>query len=219
MEYSLEREVIVLAPGERADVLVAPKIEAGSNLTLINVPFDRGYGSVEFRSADDLIALKPVRRCRPFPRRPSPKLLATFRRCQPTGAGRSTSIWSRQKTTACWRSTSKGGHSGGSTSVKAALGETQLWTIKNNAMWAHPIHLHGFFFQEVDDKGNPVSPRAWKDTIHVAAESTKRFLVKLDRPGSWMYHCHILDHAEAGLMSTVDVGGDTSAPHAGEHKH
>jgi len=62
-----------------------------------------------------------------------------------------------------------------------------------------------------------VSPRAWKDTIHVPVDATKRFLVKLDRRGSWMFHCHILDHAEAGLMSTVDVG-DVGAAHA-EHSH
>ena len=91
-------------------------------------------------------------------------------------------------------------------SVRATVGEKQLWTITNKAIWAHPIHLHGFFFQEVDEKGVPVSPRAWKDTIHVPVDATRRFLVKLDRPGSWMFHCHILDHAEAGLMSTVDVG-------------
>ena len=69
------------------------------------------------------------------------------------------------------------------TSVRATVGETQLWTITNKAIWAHPIHLHGFFFQEVDEKGIPMSPRAWKDTIHVPVDATKRFLVKLDRPG------------------------------------
>jgi FtsP/CotA-like multicopper oxidase with cupredoxin domain len=44
-----------------------------------------------------------------------------------------------------------------------------------------------------------------------------RFLVRFDRPGSWMYHCHILDHAEAGLMSTVDVGEVEESVHM--HKH
>src|SRR5688572_24003675 len=73
MEYSLEREVIVLAPGERADILVAPKIEPGANLTLMNVPFDRGYGSVEFRSADDLITLKGAP-MPPVPAAPFPKV-------------------------------------------------------------------------------------------------------------------------------------------------
>jgi FtsP/CotA-like multicopper oxidase with cupredoxin domain len=59
-----------------------------------------------------------------------------------------------------------------------------------------------------------VRPLYMKETIKVTAESTRRFIVKLDRPGSWMYHCHILDHAEAGLMSTVDVG-DVE----GRHEH
>ena len=95
--------------------------------------------------------------------------------------------------------------------MRAALGETQLWTITNKATWAHPIHLHGYFFQVLDDKDDPVRPLAWKDTINVPPDTTVRLLVRLDRPGSWMYHCHILDHAEAGLMSTVDVGKDIGA--------
>ena len=56
----------------------------------------------------------------------------------------------------------------------------------------------------------------WKDTLNIPMESTARFLVTFDeRPGEWMFHCHILDHAEGGLMGTVKVG---DAP-AGEHAH
>jgi FtsP/CotA-like multicopper oxidase with cupredoxin domain len=49
---------------------------------------------------------------------------------------------------------------------------------------------------------------AWKDTINVPmTNGTVRFLVWFDeRPGAWMFHCHILDHAEGGLMGTVQVG-------------
>lgn len=57
MEYSVERWTIVLGPGERADVLVAPRVGAGG-LELINVPFNRGFGSVEFRSSEDLITFE-----------------------------------------------------------------------------------------------------------------------------------------------------------------
>ena len=103
-----------------------------------------------------------------------------------------------------------------SASLRAKIGETQLWTLTNKAIWAHPIHLHGYFFQVLDEKGEPVHPLAWKDTVSVPAESTVRLLVRFERPGSWMYHCHILDHAEAGLMSTVDVG-EVAGPE--EHRH
>ena len=216
MEYPVERTALVLGPGERADVLVAPRLETGHDLTLINVPFNRGFGSTEFRSSDDLIAFAATT-LPPIAAAEFPKI---GREIAPLNAEGATPVKINLITTKANGVTSfdiKGGPFWRDTSVRAAIGDMQLWTISNEAIWAHPIHLHGFFFQEVDEKGIPVSPRAWKDTIHVPAEATRRFLVKLDRPGSWMYHCHILDHAEAGLMSTVDVGEIVDAP-AG-HKH
>jgi FtsP/CotA-like multicopper oxidase with cupredoxin domain len=214
LEYSVEQQLIVLAPGERADVLVAPRVENGAELTVINIPFDRGYGSVEYRSADDMLVLKAA----PSPAVPPVAFPKITRDIPAMSAAGAKPVSIELVTTTEHGVTAfavRGGPFWRDTSVRADLGETQLWTITNKAIWAHPIHLHGFFFQEVDEKGIPVSPRAWKDTIHVPAEATRRFLVKLDRPGSWMYHCHILDHAEAGLMSTVDVGQGAS----GRHKH
>ena len=97
----------------------------------------------------------------------------------------------------------------------ASLGETQLWTVKNETKWDHPFHPHGPFFMVVNESGEPVRPLAWKDTINIPMESTARFLVTFDeRPGTWMFHCHILDHADGGLMGTVQVG-----PGSAEHTH
>ena len=204
MEYSQRRWTIVLGPGERADVLVAPRLD-GRSVTLITNPFNRGFGSTEFRSAEDLIVFHPAA----MPPIPAAELPRVTRDIQPMSAAGATPInidlvMTKDRGVAGFAI--EGGPFWRKSSVRAEVGDTQFWTITNKAIWAHPIHLHGFFFQEVDEKGIPVSPRAWKDTIHVAVDSTKRFLVKFDRPGSWMYHCHILDHAEAGLMSTVDVG-------------
>jgi FtsP/CotA-like multicopper oxidase with cupredoxin domain len=217
MEYSVRRNSVVLGPGERADLLVAPRLdEPGGALVLMNVPFDRGFGSTEFRTPDDLIAFQPA----DLPPAPAAQLPNVTRDIPPMTAEGAKPVNIDLVTTSEHGITAfaiKGGPFWRDTSVRAALGDKQLWTITNKAIWAHPIHLHGFFFQEVDDKGVPVSPRAWKDTIHVPAESTRRFLVKLDRPGSWMYHCHILDHAEAGLMSTVDVGEVKGDAHGHTH--
>ena len=204
MEYSQRRWTIVLGPGERADVLVAPRLD-GRSVTLITNPFNRGFGSTEFRSAEDLIVFQPAA----MPPIPAADLPKVTRDIPPMSAAGATPInidlvMTKDRGVAGFAI--EGGPFWRKSSVRAEVGDTQFWTITNKAIWAHPIHLHGFFFQEVDEKGIPVSPRAWKDTIHVAVDSTKRFLVKFDRPGSWMYHCHILDHAEAGLMSTVDVG-------------
>ena len=80
--------------------------------------------------------------------------------------------------------------------------------MKNDTEWDHPYHLHGYFFMIVDEHGQPVGPKVWKDTVNVPMKSTVRLLVTFDeRPGEWMIHCHILDHAEGGLMGTVRVGG------------
>jgi FtsP/CotA-like multicopper oxidase with cupredoxin domain len=84
----------------------------------------------------------------------------------------------------------------------ADVGETQVWTVTNALDFAHPFHLHGFFFQ-VLGTGEPLE---WKDTVNVPVYGQAQFVVRYDdRPGMWMFHCHILDHAEAGMMGTVMV--------------
>lgn len=218
LETSVERDHLVLAPGERLDVLVAPRSEPGSPVMLRAVPFNRGFGSVEFRTVEELMTLQAA----PLPALPATKLPQVTRSIAPMDAKDAKPVNlelvlnSRQGQFGI-----EGGPFWKGTSVRAELGEKQLWTITNKATWAHPIHLHGYFFQQVDEKGIPVHPIAWKDTINVPADTTVRFLVRFDRPGSWMYHCHILDHAEAGLMSTVDVGvrpeGEGETPH--HHSH
>jgi FtsP/CotA-like multicopper oxidase with cupredoxin domain len=96
----------------------------------------------------------------------------------------------------------------------AKLGESQLWVVKNNTDWDHPFHLHGFFFQVIDDNGQPVRPLALKDTVNVPMKKTVRLLVTFDeRPGEWMFHCHILDHADGGLMGTVLLGPGEASGH------
>ncbi len=78
--------------------------------------------------------------------------------------------------------------------------------MKNDSKYAHPFHLHGFFMLPLDEGLQPIRPMAWKDTINVPVDGTIRFLVDFnERPGMWMFHCHILDHADGGLMGHVHV--------------
>jgi len=98
---------------------------------------------------------------------------------------------------------------------RSKLGEIQVWVINNDTQWDHPFHIHGYFFMQVDDHNQPVRPLAWKDTVNLPMKATTRLLVAFDeRPGTWMFHCHILDHAEAGLMGTVHVGPGEPAHHS-----
>ena len=66
------------------------------------------------------------------------------------------------------------------------------------------------FFQVV----SPPGPLEWKDTVNVPVDGTVSFVVRYDdRPGMWMFHCHILDHAEGGLMGHVQVGPAAPTDH------
>jgi FtsP/CotA-like multicopper oxidase with cupredoxin domain len=217
MEYSVQRDHLVLAPGERMDVLVAPRTEPGTPLVLRAVPFNRGFGSIEFRSIEELMTLTPSA-LPALTAAPLPQVRRAMAPMDSKGAKPIRLDLVLNK--GAGQFAIEGGPFWEGTRVRAELGETQLWTITNKATWAHPIHVHGYFFQVLDEKGDPVRPLAWKDTINVPPDTTVRFLVRFDRPGSWMYHCHILDHAEAGLMSTVDVGKDAETGEGGHvHMH
>ncbi len=86
------------------------------------------------------------------------------------------------------------------------IGDLQVWEVNNVSLMDHPFHLHGFFFQVLEINGKAPEYKAWKDTINL----TPRTKVKIawmpdNRPGKWMYHCHILEHHAAGMMANFEV--------------
>jgi len=86
------------------------------------------------------------------------------------------------------------------------LGTTEIWQIENLVGMDHPFHLHGFQFQVLDRNGVPEPFRSWKDTVNVPRHETARFIVRFtDHAGKWMFHCHILDHEEHGMMGILEV--------------
>ena len=93
--------------------------------------------------------------------------------------------------------------------VVSNVGQVELWEIANPADMDHPFHVHGTQFQVVeterDGKVSKPPYRAWKDTVNVARGETVRILLRQDRPGPRMYHCHILEHEQLGMMGIVDV--------------
>jgi FtsP/CotA-like multicopper oxidase with cupredoxin domain len=69
----------------------------------------------------------------------------------------------------------------------------------------HPMHIHGQFFKLLTRDGKPVVERFWRDTVLAHPRETIEIgLVPLDA-GRWMLHCHILEHAEAGMMTLLEV--------------
>lgn len=86
------------------------------------------------------------------------------------------------------------------------VGELQVWEVANTSLMDHPFHLHGFFFQILEINGKPVESIMWKDTVNLTPRSKIKIAWMPDnRPGKWMYHCHILEHHEAGMMAHFEV--------------
>jgi FtsP/CotA-like multicopper oxidase with cupredoxin domain len=86
------------------------------------------------------------------------------------------------------------------------VGELQIWDVSNRSPVHHPFHLHGFFFQVLEVNGNAPDHLSWEDTVNVPAFGSVRIAwLPDDRPGGWMYHCHILEHHAAGMMAHFEV--------------
>jgi FtsP/CotA-like multicopper oxidase with cupredoxin domain len=215
-EFPTTLDTLVLAPGERLDVIVAPLAPTETEFTVSNILFNRGYGSVEYRSIDELFKIvaggKPEARSVAVPdvRRKIPAL--TKDGATPVQLDLNiTQIGGN----GAFVYDINGKPFEQAIPLKARLGETQLWTVNNTTPWSHPLHIHGYFFQVLDEKGEVARPIEWKDTVSVPFKESLRLLVRFDdRPGQWMVHCHVLDHAEGGLMTTVVVGDAPAKPHS-----
>jgi FtsP/CotA-like multicopper oxidase with cupredoxin domain len=204
---------LLITPGERADVIVTPKGQRGGTLVLRGMLYNRGYGSVEYRNVEELLTinltddppvanakLPDVHRAIAAPSIDGATKVDVLLTLPPAGPDGKSEF--RVNGVPFWKAKP----------YLAKLGETQIWTVKNDSKFAHPFHLHGFFFLPLDDNLQPIRPMAWKDTVNVPIDATVRFLVVFDeRPGMWMFHCHILDHADGGLMGHVQVGDSHGA--------
>ncbi|MBY6128478.1 copper resistance system multicopper oxidase [Qipengyuania aquimaris] len=87
--------------------------------------------------------------------------------------------------------------------IRFAYDERVRVKLVNDTMMAHPIHLHGHFFELVNGAGMMNQPL--KHTVIVQPGSTATFDLTADEPGDWAFHCHLLYHMHAGMMQTVTV--------------
>lgn len=84
-------------------------------------------------------------------------------------------------------------------------GDTVRMRLVNTQGPEHPFHLHGQFFEVVDGGAVPGPQQGLKDTVLVPGLQTVEIVAYLDNPGQWMAHCHILEHAQLGMMTEIVV--------------
>jgi len=84
-------------------------------------------------------------------------------------------------------------------------GRSYRLTLVNDTAWPHPMHLHGHSFRVTRRNGQPTVYKEWQDTVLMDPDETVEIAFVADNPGDWMFHCHILEHQEGGMMAVVRV--------------
>ena len=220
-------EEIVLAPGNRADLLVTTGEGASQLRTL---PYDRGemmgmtdggdssfdgpgmpgMGTGSQGSADSdgtvlatLDVTGPaVPALPPVPARPAPRDL------------RGTAVAGRRELTLAM------GMGGGGmrftidgkefdpdrVDQAVRVGTVEEWTIANTSPMDHPLHLHVWPMQVIERDGRPVDAATWQDVVNVPTRGSVKVRVSFDTfGGRTVYHCHILDHEDSGMMAVINA--------------
>lgn len=204
------RDSILLVPGERAEAVLVPQGEVGSVFLLSALPYDRMIcgGQCE-TSASPLLRIEIVETGGEA--RTLPTKLAEIEAIDVSAAV--------EHTVAMTQDERNGSGAFGLNnqlypedpfSIHASVGETHVWTIDNRTDYDHPFHLHGFRFQVLEQDGTKPAFAEWKDTLNLPMQSTARIAITFDdRPGMWMLHCHILGHAELGMMGMLHLSPQT----------
>ena len=181
---------VLVTPGERVELAVGP-FDEGEEITIEALPYDRGQGESERER------FATVRVGASAPSRVTAPGSST--RIEPLA-----SADTEPSRTIDMKALMHGGHAQRDDPVR--VGELQVWELVNETGSDHPFHLHGFFFQVLDVDGEPPPVVSWEDTVNVPKKSRLRIAwLPDDRPGQWMYHCHILEHHAMGMMAHFEV--------------
>jgi len=205
LESPVELTQLTLSPGERAEIVV----DFSSDLAKEEILKD-------LRSGKELMKVKVVKAAQPstipsglvtLPRLATPKTVTrTFYLGSTGGMGGGMG----------------GGPSGmltinGKSMNMAVINETipvntvELWEVRNNMMMDHNFHIHATHFQLVSRNGGavPANEQGFKDTVYIPPGESVQFVVQMtdyiDAISPYMYHCHILEHEDAGMMGQFVV--------------
>ncbi len=86
-----------------------------------------------------------------------------------------------------------------------ARGESVIINVINRTNFMHAMHTHGHHFRILERNGEPDAEQSWRDTFMVGPEGTTKIAFVADNHGKWLFHCHMLEHAAAGMTTWFEV--------------
>mgnify|MGYP003917274751 CR=1 FL=1 len=212
-----ELSEVVLAPGERAEVLVQGSQKPGE-YRLLNQPFNPAQGGMmggmmggnqssdssetvatltyegsteEILLPTQLIAIEPL---------PEPQTTRQFTLNHGMGGG------GMMMGGGMVFMINDKAYDPSRIDTQVMLNTVEDWEITNTGSMAHPFHVHTNKFQIISQNGQPVPYPAWKDVVSVSPGETVRIRMAFrDYTGKTVYHCHVLDHEDRGMMGTLEI--------------
>jgi len=220
LPQAIETNELLMAPGERADILVDFSEVAESNIQLLSKPFDvpsgggmmgmqnmmgsdgpqqgAGFTLMEFKvgevSSQGSVNLPQQLSQSSFPDESSADRIREIRLAMEMMNGHT--INGRQFEME-------------RVDERVEHGSTEIWEFVNTSNVPHPMHVHAVQFKVLDRSGSrglTPTETGWKDTVLVMPGETVRVIMTFDAPkGMYVFHCHNLEHEDHGMMANLEI--------------
>ncbi|MEC4802898.1 MAG: multicopper oxidase family protein [Jaaginema sp. PMC 1080.18] len=212
----ISQSEVLLTPGERVEVLIQGTAEA-KDYRLVNLPYNRGrmgmmggggmmggnpsneapttLATVRYQDAVATEAKALPTQLIDVPELPEPNQVRQFQLNHGMSPGMGMVFLINGKP-----------FEGDRVDTQVRLNTVEDWEIINTGMMDHPFHVHGNAFQVISRNNIPERDRAWKDTVLVKTGETVRIRIPFrDHTGKTVYHCHVLDHEDLGMMGNLMI--------------
>jgi FtsP/CotA-like multicopper oxidase with cupredoxin domain len=216
IEKPVALETLLLAPGERAEVLV--QLEREGSFRLGHIGYDRGRHSMGMGMMGNgmgsdqaspinqfatLLTLIAPANSKPLA---LPDNLMPVEKLEPSKAVVTRRIVMKETMMPMGFFLNGKSFDHKRVDFSGKRGTLEVWELENQGDMDHPFHLHSFPFQVLERNGIPEPYRAWKDTVNLRKNDRLKIAVPLrDFTGLTVYHCHIVEHEDRGMMGTLEV--------------
>jgi len=196
-----QEDAVLLAPGDRVELLV--DLSGGGDVEVVDRGADRGFGlGVD---AEQVLVTARVA-SEPLAAAASPTL-APLDLLNPAGIGPTEMLELGESRASTGEPvfTVNDEFWPFNTPLDGTVGDLAEWTVTNSTSGDHPFHLHGTFFQVLDVDGVAPQHGTLEDTAVVPMGATVRLAVPYEAAGAWMFHTHVLEHADRGMMGQLNL--------------
>lgn len=193
LESPVEMKKLTLSPAERAEIVVDLSTALNQSITFKEFRQNKTFITVNVSKAASASTTLPLR-------------LTTLEKLDPnTAVGKRTFVLSGMMGSFKINRKSMDINR---IDEKVVLNDVEIWEVTNDMMVDHNFHIHATHFMIIERNGNSTNVAAnekgYKDVVYLPAHESVKFIVKMidyaDTTVPYMYHCHFLEHEDAGMM-------------------